>query len=60
MRALRAQISATCSFADCNFAGADLSGVKLTAGAGKLLPLSVEQHRTIDWQTDDGEEPEGG
>jgi len=49
-----------CSFADCSFAGADLSGVKLTAGAGKSLALSVEQHRTIDWQTDDGEEPEGG
>ena len=49
-----------CSFTDCDFAGADLSGTKITKEAGASLQLSPDQRRVIDWQIDDGEEPEGG
>ena len=48
------------SFTDCEFSSADLSGAKLTQVAAILLHLSGEQVAQIDWQRDDGPEPEGG
>jgi uncharacterized protein YjbI with pentapeptide repeats len=49
-----------CSFTDCDFTGADLAGAKFTRKAGARLHLSSEQQGVIDWQADDGKEPEGG
>ena len=49
-----------CSFAGCDFTGADLTGAKFTKKAAASLQLSSEQQRVIDWQADDGDEPEGG
>ena len=37
-----------------------MKDVKLTYDQGSLLSLSESQRREIDWQDDDGEEPEGG
>lgn len=49
-----------CSFTDCDFSNANLSGAKFTRETGASLQLSPEQERVIGWQTDGGEEPEGG
>jgi uncharacterized protein YjbI with pentapeptide repeats len=49
-----------CSFTGCDFAGADLAGAKFTKKTGASLRLSSDQQGTVDWQVDDGEEPEGG
>jgi uncharacterized protein YjbI with pentapeptide repeats len=49
-----------CVFTDCNFSGADLTSAKLTRKTGALLQLSSEQQKVIDWQAEDGWEPEGG
>lgn len=49
-----------CSFKACDFTNANLAGAKLTRQTGDSLQLSAEQRRAIDWQADDGEEPEGG
>lgn len=49
-----------CGFTDCDFTNADVTGAKFTEQAGTLLRLSSEQRRMIDWQTSDGEEPDGG
>ncbi len=49
-----------CGFTACDFSGADLTDAKITRKAGASLQLSSEQQRVIDWQADDGEEPEGG
>jgi len=49
-----------CSFEGCDFTGADLAGAKFTKKAAASLQLSSEQQRVIDWQADDGDEPEGG
>jgi hypothetical protein len=49
-----------CSFADCDFTDANLTGAKLTKKAAASLHLSSEQQRVVDWQVDDGTEPEGG
>jgi uncharacterized protein YjbI with pentapeptide repeats len=49
-----------CSFTDCDFSGADVGGVKFTKETGASLRFSSEQQHVIDWQDDDGEEPEGG
>lgn len=49
-----------CSFTACDFAGADLTGAKFTTRATMSLILSSEQRQAIDWQADDGENPEGG
>lgn len=49
-----------CGFKNCDFSGAELSGAKLTQKVGRALHLSPEQQSVIDWQADDGEEPEGG
>ena len=49
-----------CGFKQCDFANADLTDAKLTRKAGTALGLSPEQQCLIDWQNEDGEEPEGG
>ena len=49
-----------CGFTDCDFTGADLTGAKFTKDTGASLQLSSEQRQVIDWQADNGEEPEGG
>lgn len=49
-----------CGFKKCDFTGADMTGVKLTHKAGTALKLSQEQKCAIDWQDEEGEEPEGG
>lgn len=49
-----------CSFTGCDFTGADLTGAKLTKKAAAPLHLSLEQQRVVDWQVDEGPEPEGG
>ena len=49
-----------CSFTGCDFTGADLTGAKLTKKAAASLQLSSEQQRVVDWQAEDGAEPEGG
>jgi len=46
-------------FQHCDLTGADLTEAKLTPKAGQALRLSPEQQGVIDWQADDGEEPEG-
>lgn len=49
-----------CSFIGCDFSGADLTGAKFTKKAAASLHLSSEQQRVVDWQAEDGDEPEGG
>jgi len=49
-----------CSFTSCDFTGADLAGAKFTKTAVASLRLSSDQQRVVDWQIDDGDEPEGG
>lgn len=49
-----------CSFKNCDFAGAELTGAKFANQASASLQFSSEQRRLINWQTTDGEEPEGG
>ena len=49
-----------CGFKQCDFTGADMTDVKLTRKAGTALKLSQEQQYSVDWQDEDGEEPEGG
>ncbi|HNQ73557.1 MAG TPA: pentapeptide repeat-containing protein [Verrucomicrobiota bacterium] len=49
-----------CGFKDCDFSGADMTSAKLTKKAGAALRLSSVQQNVIDWQVDDGDEPDGG
>jgi BTB/POZ domain-containing protein KCTD9 len=49
-----------CSFVNCKFDGADLTGAKLTRDAGRHLNLTEEQRSVVNWQDEDGEEPDGG
>jgi uncharacterized protein YjbI with pentapeptide repeats len=49
-----------CSFVDCNFKAANLTGTKLTRACGDLIALSQEQQAVVDWQEEDGDEPDGG
>ena len=49
-----------CGFTACDFTEADLTDVKITQKVGRSLRLTVEQQSVVDWQADDGEEPEGG
>jgi uncharacterized protein YjbI with pentapeptide repeats len=49
-----------CTFSDCDFSAADLTDAKLPDGWGGPLKLSPQQQSIIDWQVDNGEEPEGG
>lgn len=50
----------TSAFDACDFTDAVMKDVKLTDEQGRLLNLSESQHREIDWQDEDGEEPDGG
>ena len=49
-----------CGFKGCSFSGADMTDARLTRKAGVALRLSPEQQSVVDWQSDDGDEPEGG
>lgn len=49
-----------CGFINCDFSGADLTDAKITQPAGRSLRLTAGQQSVIDWQAEDGEEPEGG
>lgn len=49
-----------CGFTKCDFTGANLTDVKLVQKAGRALKLTPEQQSVIDWQADEGDEPEGG
>jgi uncharacterized protein YjbI with pentapeptide repeats len=49
-----------CGFKNCDFSKADMADAKLTRKIGTSLRLSLEQQNVIDWQAEDGEEPEGG
>jgi len=49
-----------CGFTKCDFSGAELADAKFTQKTGRSLRLSPEQQAVIDWQPEDGEEPEGG
>lgn len=49
-----------CGFTKCDFSGAELADAKFTQKTGRSLRLSPEQLAVIDWQSEDGEEPEGG
>ena len=49
-----------CGFTKCDFTGADLTDARLTQKTGRSIRLSPEQQSVIDWQADDGDEPEGG
>jgi uncharacterized protein YjbI with pentapeptide repeats len=48
-----------CGFKRCDFKDADLTDAKLTRKAGAALRLTPEQQSVIDWQAEDGIEPEG-
>ena len=48
------------SFKDCSFTGSIMSGAKLTRNQARHLLLAPAQLADIAWQSDDGEEPEGG
>lgn len=48
-----------CGFRGCDFTGAEMAGVSMTQKAGAALMLSDEQRGVIDWQAEEGEEPEG-
>jgi hypothetical protein len=49
-----------CGFKKCDFSNADVTYAKFTHKTGAALRLSAEQQSLIDWQADDGDEPEGG
>ncbi len=48
------------SFENCDFSGANMKGVKLTRNIGEKLELTDFQKREINWQNDNGSEPDGG
>ena len=48
-----------CGFKQCHFTNADLTDAKLTRKAGAALKFSPGQQSVIDWQAEDGDEPEG-
>jgi BTB/POZ domain-containing protein KCTD9 len=47
-------------FEACDFADAEMVGVKLTRKQGKRIHLSDEQSKVVEWHDSDGEEPPGG
>ena len=50
-----------CHFVNCEFASAGpLAGAKLTRETAAAIRLSPEQQRSVDWQSEDGDEPAGG
>ncbi len=48
------------AFDACDFTNAVMKGAKLTYAQGRLLSLSENQRQEIDWQDEDGDEPDGG
>lgn len=48
------------SFDGCSFIDADLRGARLTRKRGAGMRLSLRQQESVDWQDDEGEEPDGG
>lgn len=48
-----------CRFKECDFSNADVTDARLTRKTGSSLRLSVEQQSIVDWQENDGGEPEG-
>jgi uncharacterized protein YjbI with pentapeptide repeats len=49
-----------CGFEDCDFTGANLTRTKLTREVRSTLNLTADQTTVIDWQDDDGPDPDGG
>ncbi|MEW8254663.1 MAG: pentapeptide repeat-containing protein [Candidatus Thiodiazotropha taylori] len=47
-------------FTGCNFTSANMNGAKLTKASGSVITLSSEQKEQIDWQDNEGNEPNGG
>src|SRR5262249_50816582 len=47
-------------FLKCDFSNANLQKAKLTTEQMGKLNLSTGQREQVDWQEDDGEEPDGG
>jgi hypothetical protein len=48
------------SFVNCTFQGAILQGALLSRSMGQSISLSEAQRKEINWQADEGPEPEGG
>lgn len=48
------------TFRNCDFTNADMRGIKLTHIQGEQLNLSGAQEQMVDWQENDGEQPDGG
>lgn len=48
-----------CGFRGCDFTGAEMTRVLMTQKVGAALKLSEEQRSAVDWQAEEGEEPEG-
>lgn len=48
------------SFEACDFTGACMHGAKLSTLQGNGLHLSDQQRKEIEWQSSDGDEPDGG
>lgn len=48
------------SFVDCSFVGTQMTDAKLTSDQIAAWFFSDVQRKAIDWQDDEGEEPEGG
>jgi uncharacterized protein YjbI with pentapeptide repeats len=48
------------TYEKCDFSHAVMLGAKLTRDQADDLSLSEDQRSEIDWQEDDGEEPDGG
>jgi uncharacterized protein YjbI with pentapeptide repeats len=48
------------SFEECDFTDADMLGVRLVRAQTTGIRFSAKQQEEIDWQAEDGDEPEGG
>ncbi len=46
-------------FIECDFTGADMKGARLTRFQEQMVLPTKKQKREIDWQDDEGSEPEG-
>ena len=47
-------------FEDCDFTNAEMLGAKITGSQGAELRLSDKQRSEIEWQSTEGEAPDGG
>jgi uncharacterized protein YjbI with pentapeptide repeats len=48
------------TFTDCSFVGAKMEKVRLTNKAAQSLALDRQQRSAVQWETDEGPEPDGG